>query len=385
MFLRMSLNKHTFHVIFIAFIFFLLSVQAFSINFYSISIKPFHIFAMILLIVSPVVMRINISKWLPLFAFFFYLFSSSIISLVTTKPFTHSLLILNYFFAFLVCILGGQIGRIFKYESIVLALRMASGLLLLATLIKILFSWQDIYEYLQDPYAHPELFWLYGGGPNLEATWLVMNAAFFRRSKFFWSFWFLSLAISVLYASRAAILLGIVLALLELISERRWRTFVAFFCMILLSGIFVYLVNPHSFERFMQIGQETGSVTRLEMWSGAITAIQQMPITGFGAGNAITAIEWITNKDFLEDNVHNYFLQVLLDFGPLGLLIWLCFVSFVLRRSHILTKKDEIGTYIVLYFVASLVQFRGAEPLFWFVMGIFISSRNKKVGRMGDV
>lgn len=374
----MSISRHTFQVFFIALIFLLLSVQVVSINFYFLSLKPFHIAIIILLTVSPIMMRLAISRWLPLLVFFFLLFLSSIISFLNIKPFAHSSLILNYVFAFMVCILGSQIGRVFRYESIISALRTASVLLLVITLIKIAFFWQDISEYLKDPYAHPELFWLYGGGPNLEATWLTMNAAFFRRSKFFWAFWLLTFAISTLYASRAGMVLGIALALLELISVRRWYTFVIFFGISLLSGVFLYLVNPYSFERFTQIGQETGSVTRLEMWSGVATAIQQMPITGFGAGNAIPAIELATNKVFLEDNVHNYFLQVLLDFGPLGLAAWLYVVFWVLRRSRIIRKKDEVGTYLVLYFLASFVQFRGAEPLFWFVMGLFVSSRNKE-------
>lgn len=374
----MSINRHTFQVFFIALIFLLLSVQVVSINFYFLSLKPFHIAIIILLTVSPIMMRLAISRWLPLLVFFFLLFLSSIISFLNIKPFAHSSLILNYVFAFMVCILGSQIGRVFRYESIISALRTASVLLLVITLIKIAFFWQDISEYLKDPYAHPELFWLYGGGPNLEATWLTMNAAFFRRSKFFWAFWLLTFAISTLYASRAGMVLGIALALLELISVRRWYTFVIFLGISLLSGVFLYLVNPYSFERFTQIGQEIGSVTRLEMWSGVATAIQQMPITGFGAGNAIPAIELATNKDFLEDNVHNYFLQVLLDFGPLGLAAWLYVVFWVLRRSRIIRKKDEVGTYLVLYFLASFVQFRGAEPLFWFVMGLFVSSRNKE-------
>jgi len=48
-----------------------------------------------------------------------------------------------------------------------------------------------------------------------------------------------------------------------------------------------------------------------------------------------------------------------------------------MRRSRIFTAKDEIGTYLVLYFLGCFVQFRGAEPLFWFVMGLFLASRGR--------
>jgi len=238
-------------------------------------------------------------------------------------------------------------------------------------------TWQSIYEYPQNPYAHPELVWLYGGGPNLEATWLVMNAAFFRKSKMFWLYWAFAIAVSTLYASRIGILLALLLAIIQVVSARRFYTVFVLLVVALFSGFLLYVINPHSIERFTQIGQEPGSSTRLKMWFGALAVLQQMPIAGYGAGNAIPAIERVTGSEFLEDNVHNYYLQVLLDFGPWDLLSWLWLVFWTMRRSRIFTAKDEIGTYLVLYFLGCFVQFRGAEPLFWFVMGLFLASRGR--------
>ncbi|WP_245393685.1 O-antigen ligase family protein [Allomeiothermus silvanus] len=280
-------------------------------------------------------------------------------------------------FALLPLYVGYHVCRTLRCSSGITALQVAAWFLLLVVAAKTIFSWQSIYEYLQNPYAHPELAWLYGGGPNLEATWLVMNAAFFRKSKMFWLYWAFAVVVSTLYASRIGILLALLLAIIQVVSARRFYTVFVLLVVALFSGILLYVINPHSIERFTQIGQEPGSSTRLKMWSGALAVLQQMPIAGYGAGNAIPAIERVTGSEFLEDNVHNYYLQVLLDFGPLGLLSWLWLVFWTMRRSRIFTAKDEIGTYLVLYFLGCFVQFRGAEPLFWFVMGLFLASRGR--------
>jgi O-antigen ligase len=79
----------------------------------------------------------------------------------------------------------------------------------------------------------------------------------------------------------------------------------------------------------------------------------------------------------MEENVHNYYLQVALDFGLPGLAVWLLLVMYILGNSKVLRSPDPFGTYLVLYLAGSLFQFRGAEPLFWYVLGLFVASRRR--------
>jgi O-antigen ligase len=356
----------------LALFFLLLNIQFLAIQTSLFAIKPFHLATIALLPLSLITLRLYPRYWSPFLAFFYFTLFSSLAAPAFGLPL--SPLLLNYVFAFLVFLTGATFRRALVESEVISILRFVSWVITLVVIGKTLVYWTDIREYIMDPYAHPELPWLYGGGPNLEATWVIMSVAFFRRSKFFWLFWFLSFAIAVLYASRVAIVLGIALAAFQIISMRRWYILVILPIVGLLGPAIIYVINPYSFVRFLQIGEEPGSATRLEMWLGAWQVLHGMPITGYGAGNAITVIEKATGVQFIEDNVHNYFLQVLLDFGPFGLAIWLWVVAHILRRARVFVSDSEIGTYLVLYFVAGLVQFRGAEPLFWFVAGLFVAA-----------
>ena len=120
------------------------------------------------------------------------------------------------------------------------------------------------------------------------------------------------------------------------------------------------------FERFAQIGNEAGSNGRLYLWSFFGDVFYRSPLFGCGAGNAITSMREL-GYDRGEDNVHNYFFQVLLDFGVLGFaLLSVLFIRY-LRNKDI---PVELRYYVGLYLLLSFVQFRGAEPLLFFILAL---------------
>jgi O-antigen ligase len=131
------------------------------------------------------------------------------------------------------------------------------------------------------------------------------------------------------------------------------------------------MLNPYLIERFLQIGNESGSLGRLKMWQYIYDAFATSPFFGYGAGNAIVAIENVSNYDFWEDNVHNYYAQTLLDFGIVGFLIFLSVMCFVFIKELKRRFSNFLGGYILIFGIASLVQFRGAEAIFWFVFGLY--------------
>jgi hypothetical protein len=85
---------------------------------------------------------------------------------------------------------------------------------------------------------------------------------------------------------------------------------------------------------------------------------------GYGPGNSmdkLIAMGLETNNN----NLHNYYLQVLLDFGLLGLIAYVLFICYFLFNPHIVL---EFKLFLSLYLLASFVQFRGAEPLIWSIL-----------------
>lgn len=339
-------------------------------------IKLFHFLSVLVFPLAIFHIRLRWESFLYFVPFMFVVLLSSALSLMA-GDIEHIRLLPNYIFAFLVFFTSLGLARALPMDAQIKGLQVVGWLILFAIVAKTFVSWPQIREYLADPYAHPELFWFYGGGVNLEATFLYMNAAFYRRTKSFWFYWALSFILSIVYASRVGILLGAILAFLQIASQRSWRAIFLGITLAIVAGIVTYSLNPYAFTRFAQVGEETGSATRLEMWSGAWQALAGLPLLGYGPGSAIRAVEDISGQDFGEDNVHNYPLQVLLDFGLPGLLAWLIICVYILKNAGLL-KGDEYGTYAFLYLVAGMVQFRGAEPLFWFILGLLVAMRDQR-------
>lgn len=339
---------------------------------FSINLKPFHILTFLFIPIT-FYAKMNTKKMVNIiwvFVFFLIVFFNSIIAM-TILSFPFNSLLINYMFVFLVYILG--IGFYYHLGEIkvVHALKIATILIFVIVIIKTSVYWSNIMTYLRNPYAHPEIVELYGGGPNLEATWLVANSAFFLRSRYWKVFLGISLIVSAIYASRIGIVLAIVLIFIRLYHKRQLKQIILFPIIISFVVAFTYFVNPYSLERFTEVGQEIGSISRLVIWKSSLDVFELAPVTGFGAGNAIREVEKRSRLEFKEDNVHNYYLQILLDFGLLGLAAWICIIFWIVKQIMFDKRINvELYAFVMLYFIGGLVQFRGAEPLFWFVMGL---------------
>ncbi len=105
------------------------------------------------------------------------------------------------------------------------------------------------------------------------------------------------------------------------------------------------------------------------MLSGVYEAFLQWP-WGYGAGNAITAVE-VLKGDVPAGNLHNVFAQVLLDYGLQGLLLWLLVIAQQFRRLFAQAFECPLGLFICLYFILSLAEFTGMENFFWLILGAF--------------
>ena len=91
---------------------------------------------------------------------------------------------------------------------------------------------------------------------------------------------------------------------------------------------------------------------------------------GVGLGNAVPQIERAIGASVTEDNLHNQYLQHLVETGVQGFVAYLLLVGFAVRRLIVSRLRDPMLLYVGIYFLLAMLQFRGAEALLWFVYGL---------------
>ncbi|MDQ7994929.1 MAG: O-antigen ligase family protein [Luteibacter sp.] len=111
------------------------------------------------------------------------------------------------------------------------------------------------------------------------------------------------------------------------------------------------------------------NVGRLALWTTAGTALHQN-ILGYGVGNGVPVMEQLSGLTFVENNVHNIYLQFLLEGGVQSLLL------FLLMAAQILFTRTEgqqrnIKFFLLCYLMLAFIEFSGYEAYFWFFVGMF--------------
>lgn len=194
-----------------------------------------------------------------------------------------------------------------------------------------------IISFLRSPYGHPNLTWFFGGGANLEATYMAMAIPVFYKDKKMWPYTITSILLSIIYASRTALIVNILcIAWIGLIylDRKAWKR-ILISCVFVFLGIsYLYSAGALDFiiERFANIGNEAGSIGRLNMWIYTLKIIKEYPL-GCGIGNSINALERISGISYSENNFHNVYLQMFLDLGIVGGSLYvITIITFVIRN-----------------------------------------------------
>ncbi|GAA4298953.1 O-antigen ligase family protein [Nibribacter koreensis] len=293
-------------------------------------------------------------------------------------------MIINYLFAFFCLLIGGLVASQLTQDQVMSVLRMVALLVFCIIAVKLLYYHSEIVKFLKAPIGHPNVETLFGGGVNLEATWVAFHLAFFIRSRK-WLFYGLvafSLGLSILYASRVGVILSLLVFLLRFISavpgaleRRNLLTGLVLLLLLALVSLDIGQISQkvYGLKRFADFGssQDAGMSGRMAMWEQFPEAMAESHYLGYGAGNAMLGLEKVSGIDFSEQNVHNYYLQVLLEFGMIGLPLYLILVYQLLKRIHWSKLANPLAVILLCYFISSLIQFRGAESMIWLYMGIF--------------
>ncbi|PYP76649.1 MAG: hypothetical protein DMD35_18140 [Gemmatimonadetes bacterium] len=316
-----------------------------------------------------VLARGRLVRWRPEMIAYFVVVG--ITALVASFAFGPKALLANTVFAAYAATIGATVGRMAGPTTALRALRWISVLVLLAVLAKAVLFLPEIIRFLAAPNGHPTLPTFFGGGPNLESI----------GSRLFIPYMAATAGLSVAYASRVGL---IVVALVvaasvgrsllgaEQVSPvRRWLLPAA---IVLLSALGVFAARgvegaDYIAQRFQSVGEDPGSTSRLTLWTGGVRVFALHPL-GVGLGNAVPLIERAIGASVTEDNLHNQYLQHLVETGVQGLAAYLLLVGLAMRRLVASRLRDPMLLYVGIYFLLAMLQFRGAEALLWFVYGL---------------
>lgn len=106
-------------------------------------------------------------------------------------------------------------------------------------------------------------------------------------------------------------------------------------------------LSVSGFERivdFIKTGNDTGRSTQYIL---AIQSIKESPIIGHGIGSVYYEVQPYT---------HNFFLDVLVETGVVGLIYWITCFFILFRKMYILTKINNINNMIVVIFLSGFIM-----------------------------
>lgn len=120
-------------------------------------------------------------------------------------------------------------------------------------------------------------------------------------------------------------------------------------------GVFILLIENNSIRellinRFKNISQGSG---RSEIWVNAINIWQENPIFGIGLGNFRPYSDEMFNRAV---HVHNTFLEILVELGLIGILLYCTWHLIIFITCIKLTKKNKKYQFLILSYIAMILM-----------------------------
>lgn len=282
----------------------------------------------------------------------------------------------NALYAFCVYLTAYGLRDRFGAEDLARVMR-AAGLIYAALVaLNTLRCLPSVLDCLRGRRPHPAVHTWIGGGVNIEASYLALFSAFFLKGRGWW-YWAFSLSISAGYGSRTGLLLDL-LALGMALAGRLGRPTPRKLASALLLGAagagFLWAVCragllDQVLARLSRIGGEAGSIARMRLWNTVPRILAENPL-GCGLGNAIGLARRYAGIDFPEGNLHNVYLQQLVELGLPGALMWAGALLGAIVSAGRLRFRDPAHNAVLLFCAGFLVQFVGTEPLFFVLMAL---------------
>jgi O-antigen ligase len=352
------------------------------------SIKLYHFFS--LLFIPCLFLRTKERLPTPPLYIFEYFLGITVISILLFLIYPFNRILINHLFAFYTFYIGYYIASLYTQESLLSLLQKVAILILIIIVGKLLYYIPEIKRFMKSPDGHPYIYTIYGGGVNLEATWIGLNTALFiNRKKLFYFLLGLTMLISILYASRVGIVIALLVTgckFLSTATTRKERKAIIVLALLAICSFaffidFENIANSiYTLRRFTEFGESTdkGMAGRFAMWEYYATALLKNYFVGYGAGNGMYAIETVSGRDYGEDNLHNLYMQILIEFGIIGFILYLIIVYNLSLKAFKTRLSNPFGIIILIYFIASLIQFRGTDAIIWLYIGMFIKLESAK-------
>ncbi len=130
---------------------------------------------------------------------------------------------------------------------------------------------------------------------------------------------------------------------------------------------------------------------RIKIWNTALEWIKKQPVFGYGM-NSFREICIRTNAERIRWHAHNILLNLLLDFGIIGLTYFSCMIGkiiSVLNKPHFYHSYGGVRSMIIIVAIATMVHGVTDVPILWMqtsLMLIYVVSgcsveRNERVSK----
>ncbi len=356
------------------------------------SVRPHHIAGLVIcvfLILKPTIT-------LPPISIFLFCGVSIITTLINLQAWGVDNLIFSYLWG-AVAVLAvmncySQLPREFR-EKLMVLLAIAVWAVVICKWIAQADTYVDFFQHRQT--AKPRMLYFSAGGLNLEATWLSLLGLFLLKYPLFQGIYLgTSLFISVTYMSRVGMVACVCVLVWSMIHSKRKLALAltfgtsltaSFAAFVLLTWLLSVLNNAVGLTPVTQIFEETGHRitadargirSRFDIWEASWEAFKRQ-WWGYGSGNAMKAVQAIENMQavptlYTENNVHNLYLQVLLDGGIIGLAIFVFMCVRLVANNIKSLAKNPYAAFLLLYCAIALLQFKGADAPMVFVLGMYL-------------
>lgn len=191
---------------------------------------------------------------------------------------------------------------------------------------------------------------IYGYKNGLGSMMVLSLLAFFLLPKdnsklYKWSGFTFSLMLMILSTSKTSLVLFFLLiSIIEFYKNFRWKGKVSVLfidLLILVGGCFSVLIFSYWVELLTSLGKDPSLTGRTPMWGFAISKIMERPLFGYGreafwAPNSSFAIEagrTVTTGGWIVPHAHNGLIDIALDVGLIGLVLFLITFLITFTRS----------------------------------------------------
>lgn len=313
--------------------------------------------------------------------------------------------------------LSGDLDR----KDWLLIFRTAAVVMLVLVVANMLFQFEKIWKFMLSPgFYHPVYNTIFGGGPNLDASWIGLFCFVMGGTVWWRPYYTASVVISLLTNSRAGLLANGAFAVWlfvhwawEAWKEKkvfhvhydRKKSVLSIVLAVCIMGAYglaqaaalhggVFVTEPDaSFsqstgetsdkgaatslldnltDRMTAVGDEPGSEGRLNMWQHIPTVLVQNPL-GYGLGNGIEAVRNCDPENISEGNLHNIYFQVLLDFGVPGAILLLAAVFIFIKKELPTLAAWPVAAFILCYLCLGMIQYRMLEVPTWIAVTAYVS------------